>query len=71
MTLQYKQVLIENIAYLALMAQGGITLNELWDVPVRDRQLYIDIIQQWHKNNQELYKAMLKSGQGRCPLMGK
>ena len=57
--------------YLALMSQGAITVKQLWDLPVIDRQRYSKIIQQWHSQNIKLYKNMMKAGQFKCPFFGK
>lgn len=57
--------------YLALMAQGAISVNELMDLPVPLRQRYSKIIQDWHKQVMKMYQQMMKSGQFKCPFFGK
>ncbi len=57
--------------YLALMAQGAITVSQLWDLPVPLRERYSKIIQDWHKQVMNLNQQMMKAGQFKCPFLGK
>ena len=57
--------------YLALMAQGAISVTELWDLPVPLRERYSKIIQDWHKQVMKLNQQFLKAGGARCPFFGK